>query len=108
MDAYRPVMYFVDNAFDGLNNPDRNVTKLGDEIGVPTTCEGDKVGAPIIDMNLEDCAQACDQALVHGCKGFQHFDNVGYGNKPATVLSLFELLWSYRSLLHRLQGGQEG
>merc|ERR1719498_2396388 len=56
MDAYRPVMYFVDNTLDGENNPGRNVTKLGDEVPVPTTCEGEKVGAPIIDMNREDCA----------------------------------------------------
>jgi hypothetical protein len=80
MAAYRPVMYFIDNKLDGDNNPGRDVKKLGDEVPVPTTCEGDKVGAPIIDMNREDCAMACDQALVHGCKAFQHFDNAGYGS----------------------------
>jgi len=76
--AYMPVMYFIDKKMDGINHIHRNVQKKGNEVGVPTTCNGDLIGAPVVGLNREDCAQACDQALVHGCKGFMHFDNGGY------------------------------
>jgi len=63
---YYPVMYFID----------QDVAP-----GVPTTCTGDLVGLPVIGKSKEECAQACDDNLVHGCKAFQYFSSEGYGGK---------------------------
>jgi len=74
--AYVPVMYFIDKKFDGIVDPDYNETlgKLeGSKYGAPTTCTGDLVGTPIIGKSAEECAQACDDQLVNGCKAFQYF-----------------------------------
>merc|ERR1711988_551182 len=60
---YYPVMYFIDSKFD---------------LPVPTTCTGDLVGLPVVGKDAEDCARACDDNLVKGCIGFQHFDNKNY------------------------------
>merc|ERR1712139_268578 len=60
---YYPVMYFIDDKFD---------------LPVPTTCTGDLVRLPVVGKDTEDCARACDDNLVKGCIGFQHFDNKNY------------------------------
>jgi len=73
---YMPVMYFIDNKFDGIDDP-----KTKGKVAVPSTCTGDLVGLPIVGVDAEACAQVCDDNLVNGCVGFQHFDNHGYGNK---------------------------
>jgi len=78
---YMPVMYFIDNKFDGIDDP-----KTKGKVGVPTTCTGDLVGWPIVGKNAEECAQVCDDNLVHGCVGFQHFDNANYKQKKAGQL----------------------
>jgi hypothetical protein len=67
---YVPVMYFIDRKFDGIKDP-----KNEDTPGAPTTCTGDLVGTPIIGKSAEECAQACDDQLVNGCKAFQHFSD---------------------------------
>jgi len=71
---YYPVLYFIDKKFDGIEDP----VNKDDLPGVPTTCTGNLVGLPIIGKNKEECAQACDDNLVHGCKAFQYFNNDAY------------------------------
>jgi len=60
---YYPVMYFVDKKFEG----------------VPSTCSGDKVGEPLVGLDEDDCAAACD-ANLPGCVGFQYIQQ----GEPAT------------------------
>jgi len=54
--GYYPVMYFVDEEFKAA----------------PTTCNGPRVGEPIVGVSALQCGVACD-ANVHSCVAFQHF-----------------------------------
>lgn len=53
---YYPVMYFVDKAF----------------VKMPTTCSGDLAAKPIVTLDSDGCASACD-ANIHDCVGYQFF-----------------------------------
>jgi uncharacterized protein YoxC len=72
--SYYPVMYFIDKRYDGMDDP-----KTKGVPAAPTTCTGDLVGLPVVGKDAEACARACDDNLVKGCIGFQHFDR-GAGN----------------------------
>jgi len=72
---YMPVMYFVDKEYQSM----------------PTTCSGDRVGEPIVGLNADGCASACD-ANIHSCVGFQHFD---VGPKLCFLFSKFKTGFYY-------------
>jgi len=54
--GYYPVMYFVDKEFEAA----------------PTTCNGARVGEPIVGVSALQCGLSCD-ANIHSCVAFQHF-----------------------------------
>mmetsp|Transcript_48241 Transcript_48241/g.112884 ORF Transcript_48241/g.112884 Transcript_48241/m.112884 type:complete len:475 (+) Transcript_48241:79-1503(+) len=56
LEQYYPAMYFVDKEFDK----------------VPATCTGDVVDKPIVGLDMEGCAYACN-SNVEDCVGFSYF-----------------------------------
>jgi hypothetical protein len=70
-DQYYPLMYFVDKDF----------------VDVPSTCSGSLIKKPIVDRTFDECALACDAAVME-CVGFSYY--------PAGLCFLFSKFTSVR------------
>lgn len=59
-EQYYSLMYFVDKKYE-------------EDV---STCTGKTVAKPMVNVSVDECAHACDQALDGGCVGFSHWSSM--------------------------------